>query len=256
MKKQYISHEAPPKVNIIGIPVSAVTMDTALDYVAENLNRIRGEYICAANVHTTVMAYEDETYKAVQSGAVLALPDGKPLSWVGKQNTTLEMEKTTGTHFLQNILSDDRFVGKKHYFYGTRQEDLERMIPQIRKDYPNACVCGCEPSLFRELTDEEVAELVNRINTAEADFIWIALGAPRQEMLMHRMRGMVNGVMTGVGGAFHILAGTIPDAPAWMQSVGLEWLFRLWKEPRRLFKRYLITNSKFIFYILRGRNHV
>lgn len=256
MNKQYISHKAPPKVNVIGIPVSAVTMDSALDFVAENLDRIRGEYICAANVHTTVMAYENEIYKAVQSGAILALPDGKPLSWVGNRKTPLEMEKTTGTHFMQNILSDDRFVGKKHYFYGTRQVDLERMIPQIRKDYPNACVCGCEPSLFRELTDEEETELVNRINKAEADFIWVALGAPRQEILMNHMRGRVNGVMTGVGGAFHIFAGSIPDAPVWMQNAGLEWLFRLCKEPRRLFKRYLVTNSKFIYYNLRGRNHV
>ena len=163
MNKQYISHEAPPKVNIIGIPVSVVTMDTALDFVAKNLERIRGEYICAANVHTTVMAYEDEMYKAVQSGAVLALPDGKPLSWVGKQNTTLEMEKTTGTHFMQNILSDDRFVGKKHYFYGTRQEDLERMIPQIRKDYPNAYAHFANEislPLHTCLTDEQVEYVV------------------------------------------------------------------------------------------------
>jgi len=157
------------------------------------------------------------------------------------------MEKVTGTHFMQNIFTDPRFAGKRHYFYGTAPEDLEAMISKVRLDYPDLQICGYEPSIFRELSDLEVEELAQRINAAQADFIWVAIGAPRQEKLMFRLKGKVNGVMTGVGGAFNILAGRVSDAPMWMQNAGLEWLYRLCKEPKRLFKRYLVTNSKFLW---------
>ena len=253
MKKQNISDKAPVKVSVIGIPVSAVTMESALAFVAENLDTIRGEYVCASNVHTTVMARENIAYKEVQSQAVMALPDGKPLSVVGVKRADCAMEKVTGTHFMQNIFLDPRFAGKRHYFYGTEPETLEKMIAKVSEDYLQLTICGWEPSVFRELSDAEVDELAMRINTAAADFIWVALGAPRQENLMYRLQGKTNGLMVGVGGAFKILAGMIEDAPAWMQNMGLEWFYRLLQEPGRLFKRYATTNSKFIYYLLSER---
>jgi N-acetylglucosaminyldiphosphoundecaprenol N-acetyl-beta-D-mannosaminyltransferase len=127
------------------------------------------------------------------------------------------------------------------------------MLPAVRRDYPQLQICGWEPSVFRELTDPEVEALAERIRAAQADFVWVALGAPRQEYLMHRLKGKTGAVMTGVGGAFHILSGAIGDAPAWMQNVGLEWFYRLCKEPKRLLKRYLVTNTKFILYHLRTK---
>lgn len=256
MTESNISLRAPEKVSVIGVPVSAVSLETALDFTYEMYDMLRGAYVCAANVHTTVMAYEDAAYKAVQSGAVMNLPDGKPLAVVGGRKTTFPMKKTTGTHYMQGIFADDRFAGKHHYFYGTRKEDLERMIPKVQKDYPDLQICGWEPSVFRELSEDEINQLADRINAAKADFLWVALGAPRQENLMFRLRGKVNCLMTGVGGAFHILSGAIPDAPVWMQNAGLEWLFRLCKEPKRLFKRYFITNTKFLLLLLRENCHV
>ena len=160
------------------------------------------------------------------------------------------MEKTTGTHFMQHIFTDPRFAGKAHFFYGTGKETLDLMIAQLQRDYPQLQICGWEPSVFRELQEDEVTDLAARINAASPDFIWVALGAPRQEQLMYRLRGKVCGVMCGVGGAFNILAGIVSDAPVWMQNAGLEWLFRLIKEPRRLLRRYLVTNTKFIYYLL------
>lgn len=251
MIKQSISNEIPPRVAVIGVPISAVTMDSVLHFVSEHLEELRGEYICASNVHTTVMAREDISYFKVQSSSIVSLPDGKPLSVVGRKKAPCPMEKVTGTHFMQNIFTDSRFEGKKHYFYGTAKEDLEKMVAKVQQDYPTLKICGWEPSVFRELNDEEVEKLADRINEAEADFIWIAIGAPRQEKLMHRLKGRVNGLMTGVGGAFNILAGKVNDAPAWMQNAGLEWFYRLCKEPKRLFKRYLVTNSKFVWYLVR-----
>ena len=252
MTKQSILNEIP-RVDVIGIPISAVTMESALAYVAENLEVLRGSYICASNVHTTVMAREDSLYHRVQSESVLSLPDGKPLSVVGRRKTILPMEKVTGTHFMQNIFTDPRFAGKKHFFYGTAEQTLMLMMERIREGYPELNVCGYEPSVFRPLEEEEEEALVQRINDSDADFIWVALGAPRQELLMHRLKGRVCGLMTGVGGAFNILAGLVDDAPQWMQDAGLEWFYRLYREPGRLFRRYLVTNSKFIYYLLRGK---
>lgn len=240
----------PPRVDVIGVPISAVTMETALRCVAENMEALRGQYVCASNVHTTVMARENEIYREAQSESAMSLPDGKPLSVVGRKKAPCPMEKVTGTHFMQNIFTDDRFSGRKHFFYGTAKADLENMIRKVRRDYPELIICGYEPSVFRELSDMEVEELAGRINGAQADFIWVAIGAPRQELLMNRLKGKVNGIMTGVGGAFNILAGKVNDAPMWMQNAGLEWFYRLIKEPKRLFKRYLVTNSKFIWYLI------
>lgn len=252
MIRQESSVEIPVKVDVIGVPVSAVTMEAALGFVYENLEQIRGEYICASNVHTTVMAKEDARYHAVQSSSVMSLPDGKPLSVVGRRKTDQPMEKVTGTHFMQNTFTDPRFAGRRHYFYGIHADDLEKMIVKVRRDYPELDICGYEPSVFRELSDQEVEELAQRINEARADFVWVAIGAPRQEYLMRRLQGKINGVMTGVGGAFNILAGVVSDAPVWMQNMGLEWFYRLCKEPRRLFKRYLVTNTKFLIYLIQS----
>lgn len=243
----------PARVRVIDVPVSVVTMESVLTYITENTNALKGHYICAANAHTTVMAHEDLDYRKVQQESAITLPDGKPLAVIGKRKSRSEMEKVTGTHFMQAIFADPRFRGKRHYFYGTRDADLQNMIPAVRRAYPELNICGYEPSVFREMDDTEVDALGSRIREANADFVWVALGAPRQEMLMHRLEGKTSAIMTGVGGAFHILAGTIDDAPVWMQNAGLEWFYRLCKEPKRLMKRYLVTNTKFIFYHLKNR---
>lgn len=253
MTKQSILKHEIPRVDVIGVPISAVTMESALEYVASDFEQLRGGYICASNVHTTVMARENGEYHRVQSQSVLSLPDGKPLSVVGRGKTDRPMEKVTGTHFMQYIFTDARFAGKKHFFYGTTEQTLTLMMEKIAAGYPQLQVCGWEPSVFRPLTGEEEEALVQRINDSEADFVWVALGAPRQELLMYRLRGRVNGLMTGVGGAFNILAGLVDDAPQWMQNAGLEWFYRLYREPGRLFRRYLVTNTKFIYYLLRGK---
>lgn len=251
MKKQVIN--VPKKVNVIGVPISAINMEDSLNFICENFDAIRGEYICASNAHTTVIAHDDKEYLKVQSESVMSLPDGKPLSVIGKKKGFKNMEKVTGFHFMTNIFTNERFKNRKHYFYGTTKENLDLMINEVKKDYSNLKICGCEPSLFRELSDDELLELASRINNSKADFIWIAIGAPRQEKLMFRLKGKVNGIMVGVGGAFNILAKKVNDAPKWMQKIGLEWLYRLIKEPRRLFKRYLVNNSKFLWYSWREK---
>ena len=122
------------------------------------------------------------------------------------------------------------------------------MISYLKENYPWVEIAGYEPSVFRDMSKEEETALANRINETKPDFVWVALGAPRQELFCYRMQNRIDGLMVGVGGAFNVIAGIIPEAPIWMQKISLEWFYRFLQEPKRLFKRYAVTNTKFIWY--------
>lgn len=243
----------PKRTNIIGVPISAVNMKSCLDFIFDNWDAVHGNYICVANVHTTVMAHDNPDYYEVQSRSLLSIPDGKPLSVIGKKQY-LEMDRITGPDLMRKIFELSANKDIRHYFYGTTQENLDALLHKIKKDYPWVNVVGSEPSVFRPMSEEEENELADRINSTNPDFVWVALGAPRQEEFCYRNEGKIKGLMVGVGGAFNVISGVIDEAPRWMQDIGLEWFFRFMKEPRRLFKRYLVTNSKFIVYMLIKRS--
>ena len=227
-------------------------MVDVLSFIEENIDTIKGEYICVSNVHTTVMAHDDPNYYRVQTESLMSVPDGKPLSIVGGKAVP-SMGRVTGPDLMREIFEVSAERGYRHYFYGNTKENVKTLIAALERDYPGLDICGYEPSVFRDMTSQEELELATRINESEPDFVWVALGAPRQECFCHRMRGRIEGLMVGVGGAFNILAGITPEAPIWMQNLSLEWLYRLIQEPRRLFKRYVVTNSKFIYYQVAGR---
>lgn len=241
------------RVPIIGVPITAINSAACLDYIVEHFEESRGQYICVSNVHTTVMARENPAYYAIQSGSLMSVPDGKPLSLIGRRYAR-DMDRVTGADLMRGIfeLSGDR--GYRHFFYGNTAENLRLFVDSVKASYPGVTVAGAEPSVFRPLTDDEVQRLGERMTASRADFIWIALGAPRQEELCARLQGTANGLMIGIGGALNILAGIIPEAPAWMRNLSLEWLYRLIQEPKRLFRRYLVTNTKFVYYLLFSKN--
>ena len=135
----------------------------------------------------------------------------------------------------------------RHYFYGTTQKDLDALLCKVKEAYPWVDVVGYEPSVFRPMSKSEENVLVERINKTNPDIVWVALGAPRQEEFCYRMQGKINGLMIGVGGAFNVISGVIDEAPQWMQDISMEWFYRFMKEPKRLFKRYFTTNSRFIW---------
>lgn len=229
------------------MPITATNMIDCLEFVSSNLDKIRGEYICVSNAHTCVMAHDDPDYWEVQASSLMSVPDGKPLSVVGKKQVST-MDRVTGPDLMREVFSASTQYGWKHFFYGNKQENLDALSTALLRDYPGLKIVGMEPSVFRPLTDDEKDGLARRISESGADFAWIALGAPRQEVLCYELHGKVAALMIGVGGAFNILAEITPEAPVWMQNLSLEWLYRLIQEPRRLFKRYFVTNSKFIFY--------
>lgn len=242
MKKTLI-----PTCNIMGVNIAAINMQWLIDFTKKYIKELSGDYMCVSNVHTTVMSYDDAAYCSVQNGGIMAIPDGGPLSSVGRKRGFSEMERTTGPDYLKEVLKISAEEGYRHYFYGSTEKTLEKLRKVLEKEYPGVQVAGMYSPPFRVLTDAEDMEIIQEINAANADFIWIGLGAPKQEKWMAAHKGRINGFMVGVGAAFDYEAGNIDRAPSWMQNCNLEWLYRLIQEPKRLFKRYFYTNVKFIW---------
>lgn len=240
--------------NIMGVNIAAINMEWLIDFTIDNIDNLKGQYMCVSNVHTTVMSYDDESYKNVQNSALLAIPDGGPLSSVGRKRGHTQMQRTTGPSYMKEIFDISEKYGYSHYFYGSTEQTLKLMNKNLKKDYPNLKIAGMYSPPFRELTKEEDEEIIQNINNTNPDFVWVGLGAPKQEIWMYNHKDKVNGFMSGVGAGFDYFAGNIKRAPLWMQKSNLEWLYRLMQDPKRLFKRYFYTNTKFIINaVIRGK---
>ena len=243
-----------PVCNILGVDVAAIDMDWLLKFTEKYIKELSGDYMCVSNVHTTVISYEDKSYCDVQNGGILAIPDGGPLSTVGQKRGFKNMRRTTGPSYMGEILKMSSQRGYRHYFYGSTEATLEKLNMVLQCDYPGIQIVGMYSPPFRALTDEENKNIVEQINTVSPDFVWIGLGAPKQELWMAEHQGKIKGFMVGVGAGFDYFAGNIKRAPEWMQKCNLEWVYRLIQDPRRLFSRYLHTNMKFIWNaVIRGK---
>lgn len=242
-----------PQCRILGVQIAAVNMEQILRIVKKQYQKWSGSYICVANVHTTVMSYEDPEYRKIQNRAVLALPDGMPLSVLCKKRGFHKAERVTGPDFMLEMLRLSETEGYRHYFYGSTQETLDAMKKRLESEFPYAVVAGMYAPPFRSLTREEDKRIAGQINQVSPDFIWVGLGAPKQEIWMAEHEGKVKGLMVGVGAAFDYFSENIKRAPGWMQKCSLEWLYRLLQDPVRLFKRYLKTNFKFVWLVLTGK---
>lgn len=240
-----------PTCNIMGVDVAAINMEWLVDYLNENIKYLSGDYICVSNVHTTVTAFEDQGYRKVQNGGIMAIPDGGPLSSVGQKRGFTNMKRTTGPNLMGEIF---RIPGYRHFFYGSTEETLRKLKVELEKKYSGISISGMYSPPFRMMTEEEDKEIVQRINETKSDFVWIGLGAPKQEKWMAIHQGRIEGLMIGVGAGFDYYAGNIKRAPEWMQKNNMEWFYRLIQDPKRLFGRYWHTNTKFIWNaMIRGK---
>ncbi|MEI3417885.1 MAG: WecB/TagA/CpsF family glycosyltransferase [Blautia sp.] len=249
-----IDKSAIPTCNIMGVNIAAINMEWLVEYLRENLVDIKGDYICVSNVHTTVTAYENPDYLKVQNGGLMAIPDGGPLSTVGQKRGYKNMARTTGPSLMGEIFKISAEKGYRHYFYGSKEETLEILKQKLEEKYSGIQIAGMYSPPFRPLTEDEDKEVVERINETKPDYVWIGLGAPKQEKWMAEHQGKIDGLMLGVGAGFDYYAENIKRAPMWMQKSNLEWVYRLMQDPKRLFKRYLHTNTKFIWNaMIRGK---
>ena len=235
-----------PICNILGVNIAAINMEWLVEYTKKNIEQLSGNYMCVSNVHTTIMAYDDPEYMKVQNDGIMAIPDGGPLSSLGRKKGFDNMRRTTGPSYMEEIFKISVKKGYRHFFYGSTEETLKKMRSKLIEEYPGLQIAGLYSPPFRNLTEQEEKEIINMINENAPDFVWVGLGAPKQEKWMNLHKEKVRGFMVGVGAGFDYLAGNISRAPQWMQKLNLEWLYRMLQDPKRLFKRYLYTNIKFI----------
>lgn len=232
---------------ILKTNITVTNMQHTIAYINAHIEELRGRYICVSNVHTTVMSYENEEYRKIQNSAAMVLPDGAPLSSYSRKRGFKDARRVTGPDLMLELFKISPKKGYRHFFYGSTQETLDRMRTVIQRDYPDMEIVGMYSPPFRKMTKEEDETAICMINEAKPDFIWIGLGAPKQEEWMHEHQGKVNGVMLGVGAGFDYLAGYIKRAPMWMQKTSMEWFYRLLQDPMRLWKRYIVTNVKYLY---------
>lgn len=252
--KRLIDKSIIPTCKIMGVNIAAIDMDWLLKFTNEYIRNLSGDYMCVANVHTTVTAFENEDYRRIQNGGIMAIPDGGPLSSLGRKRGNNKMSRTTGPSYMGEIFKVSIEKKYRHYFYGSTQETLDKLYEVLQERYPGIQIAGTYSPPFREINEEEDQIIVERINRAKANFIWVGLGAPKQEIWMAEHQGKINGFMVGVGAGFDYYAGNIERAPEWMQKNNLEWFWRFIQDPKRLFSRYWYTNTSFIWNAyLRGK---
>jgi len=205
-------------------------------------------YVCVCNVHMIVEAQKDNEFNELLNNADIVTPDGMPVVNSIKYIYNIQQERVAGMDMLPDLIKKSSIHKKKIFFYGSTREVLDRINLRINIDFPNLEIEFYSPP-FRELNKNEKKEIVDIINNFNPDFVFVALGCPKQEKWMAAHKGVINSCMIGFGGAFPVYAGIQKRAPKWMCDNSLEWLYRLILEPKRLFRRYFVSNSLFIWYL-------
>lgn len=211
----------------------------------------KSSYVCFANVHMLMEAHKDQDFRQVVNGANLVAPDGRPLSIFLRLFKKIKQERVCGMDIFPDLLSAAEQEGKSIYFYGTTDEVLRKIVDKVQREHPRLRIAGYYSPPFRELSDQEKAAIVTKLNKARPNLLFVALGCPKQEKWMAEHLGKVKSCMLGLGQAFHVYAGVEKRLPKWMRNLSLEWAYRLYLEPGRLWKRYLYTNSMFLVLTLK-----
>lgn len=238
-------------VPIIGTPIDGLTWEDALQQIAQWASRRESRYVCICNVHSVVTASQDAVFHRVVNAADMATPDGAPVAWMIRQLGFSQQQRINGPDLMWKYCAEAATRPESVFLYGGTSGTLALLQDKLRAAFPGLDIAGAYSPPFRELTAEETSATVKLINDSGAGTVWVSLGCPKQEKWMAAHRGKIHAVMIGVGAAFDYHAGTIRRAPLWMQHAGLEWLHRLASEPRRLWKRYLVTNTVFVVLAIR-----
>lgn len=231
---------------VLGAFIDALAWDAAIGRIAQWAHTRQSRVVCLSNVHVVVAASVDDDLRLAVNGADMAAPDGTPVAWMLRALGHRDQKRLAGPDLMLRYCAAAEQRGQKIFLFGSTPDTLERLQRRLRISYPRLEIAGAISPPFRPLTEDEDSEHVSQINASGAQVVFVGLGCPKQELWMHEHRGRIQAVMIGVGAAFDFHAGVVKRAPAWMQNAGLEWLHRLCSEPRRLWKRYMITNTVFL----------
>src|SRR6476661_9920209 len=251
MSRQASSRSPQGRVNVLGVGVCPLTRHEALAIIEEWIANRERQYVCVCGIHGIMECQRDERLRAIHNSAGMVTTDGMPLVWLSWLNGFRQAQRVYGPDLLLDCCSRSQVQGYRHFFYGGGPGVPQQLITRLQNRFPGLQVAGGYSPPYRALTADEDAEVVQRINAAEPDVVWIGLSTPKQEQWMadHRDR-LTAPVLIGVGAAFDFHSGLKRQAPRWMQPSGLEWIFRLWQEPKRLWRRYLRNNPLFVWQIL------
>jgi len=250
-----IAPAAPPRglppvsqAPVLGVPLAVTDYERTLDWIDAAVQLGAREYLCVAAVHTVMESRDDAALREAVDGAAFTVPDGQPLAWALRKLGHDIDARVYGPELMARACARAERSGQRFYLYGGRDDrSLAQLAANLLGRHPGLQLAGGFSPPFRELSDAELDEVAARINAARPDVVWVGIGVPKQEKWMAAMRERLDApVLVGVGAAFDFHAGLIPQAPAWMQRRGLEWLFRLLQEPRRLWKRYARHNPRFV----------
>lgn len=238
------------RVSVISLDLSVGAYDQLLDCIIQDAHQRTPRSVCFANVHMVMEARRSPAIAEAVNGADWVVPDGVPLLWAMRGLHKLHQERIAGMDATSSLLSRAATEGISVFFFGSTPDVLEQVQRRCAEMYPSLQIAGMVSPPFRPATPEEDKAAIDTITASGAGLVFVALGCPKQEIWMARMRGRIPAVLLGVGGALPVLAGQQARAPHWIQRAGAEWLFRLVQEPRRLFKRYALTNSLYVYCIL------
>jgi len=240
--------------NILGLPINALPMSGVLAKIDAWIAGGERKFISTADVHALVSALGDPAIRRVYESATMVTADGMPLVWYLRKNGFPNAERVCGPDLLTTLIARSQDTGHRHFFYGASPNTLARMKERMARECPRTAIAGMYSPPYRELSAAEQREIDDLINAARPDIVWVGLGAPKQDrwMVAHRA-GLNAGVLIGVGAAFDMYAGTVRRAPRIVRQTGLEWTFRVAQEPRRLAKRYVVSNSRFAAMVIAER---
>jgi N-acetylglucosaminyldiphosphoundecaprenol N-acetyl-beta-D-mannosaminyltransferase len=238
----------PPTASVLGVPLALTDYERTMDWIDATVETGGRSYVCVAATHTVVACQDDPELRAAVHGAALVVPDGQPVVWAMNALGHDLTGRVYGPDLMAKYCERAALTGARMFLYGGRNQGaLVQLALNLRRRFPGVQIVGGYSPPFRALSDEEREAVAAEINHARPDVVWVGIGVPKQEKWMAEMRDRLEApVLVGVGAAFDFHAGLVPQAPAWMQSAGLEWLYRLSKEPRRLWRRYLTYNPRFV----------
>ena len=239
-----------PRVNILGVGVCACNLEQAVSAMCRAAARRQAQYVCVTGVHGVMEAQKDARFMEIQNRSALTVPDGMPLVWVGKLRGHETIERVYGPDLMLAVCRLSQFSGHTHFLFGGKPGIAQQLRAVLEKRFPGLAVVGTYTPPFRPMNAAEQAELIAAVNRSQPDFLWVGLSTPKQERFMAEYAGRLRaGLLIGVGAAFDVHTGNLKDSPAFLKQAGLQWLHRLYQEPRRLWKRYLINNPKFLLEI-------
>lgn len=239
-----------PRANVLGVGIHAINPLSALEIVRAGLASDCKGYICVTGVHGVMEAQRDREFRSILNSAFLVTPDGMPTVWVGRMQGHAGMARVFGPEFMLNVCRASVAWGTRHFLYGGNDEVAEALATSLRQLCPGINIVGTYTPPFRPLFDEERGQLQRIIADASPDIIWVGLSTPKQEKFMAEYLPLLRTkLMVGVGAAFDLHTGRIKDCDDWVKRAGLQWFHRLCQEPRRLWKRYLINNPRFLIAI-------